>query len=149
MTDGVGSIRVTEVGTSLDNDASLGELVASATQNLSALVRQEIALAKAEMAADAKAAGIGAGMFGTAAFLGHLALIFLSIAAAFGISALGVPLGWAFLIVAVAYLLLAGVLALIGKKSFGRISPPARTIATVKDDIAWAKHPTVRPDRVS
>jgi hypothetical protein len=67
------------------------------------------------------------------------------VAAAFGIHALGLGLGWSFLIVAGAYFLLAGVLAMLGVKNVSKIGPPRRTIETVKDDIAWARHPTRDP----
>lgn len=128
-------------------EPSLGELVSTATRDLSTLLRKEVQLAKTEIKADVAAAGKGAGMLGGAGFVALLGLVFLSIAAAYGVSALGIPLGAGFLVVAVVYLGLAGVLALIGKKSLTRMSPPRRTIETVKDDLAWAKHPTVAPER--
>ena len=144
MTD-TASVRTTS---SADGkDPSLGELVATATRDLSALLRQEVALAKAEITADVTAVAKGAGMFAGAAFVGLLALVFLSVAAAYGIEGLGLPLGVGFVIVAGGYLLIGAILGLVGKKSLGRISPPTRTIETVKDDIAWARHPTVSPSK--
>ena len=124
---------------------SLGELVATATRDLSTLVRKEIELAKLEVSGEVKKAGLGAGLFGGAGFLVFLATIFLSIALAFGIGHF-IGLGWGFLVVGVLYLLLAGILALVGKKQISKVGPPARTIETVKDDIAWARHPTSVPD---
>lgn len=123
-------------------DASLGELVAHATADLSSLLRQELALAKVEIKQEVVSAGKGAGMLGGAGFAGVFALVFLSISAAYGISWLGVPLGCAFFLVGALYLLAAGVLALLGKKSLSRVGPPELTISTVKDDVEWAKHPT-------
>jgi len=127
-------------------DASLGELVATATRDLSSLMRQELELAKVEIKRDVVAAGKGAGGLGAAAFAGLLGTIFLGIAAAYALGRV-VPLGTGFLLVGVGYLLLAGVAGLVGLKSFKKISPPARTIETLKDDAAWAKHPTVAPTR--
>ncbi len=124
------------------SEKSLGELVATATKDLSLLVQQEVALAKAEIKKDVAAAGKGAGLFGGAGFAGVLALVFLSVSAAYGISWLGVPLGCSFFTVGVLYLLLAAVLGLKGKKSISEVGPPEKTIASVKDDVAWAKHPT-------
>ncbi len=124
------------------DERSLGELVASATRDLSQLVHQEVTLAKAELKKEVKAAGAGAGLFGGAGFAGVLALVFLSIAAAYGISWLGIGLGWGFFVVGMLYLVLAAVLALSGKNKLSQVGPPERTIATVKDDIAWAKNPT-------
>ena len=124
------------------SDKSLGELVQSATKDLSLLVHQEFALAKAELKKEATTAGKGAGMLGGAAFAGVFALIFLSIALAYGISWLGIGLGWGFLIVGVLYLLVAAVLGLTGKKKISQVGPPEKTIESVKEDVAWAKHPT-------
>ena len=122
-------------------ERSLGELVALATQDLSLLVSQEIALAKAEIKREVSAAGKGAGLFGGAGFTGLLALVFLSIALAF---AIGRPttLGVGFLVVGLLYLLAAVVLALTGKKQLSQVGPPAKTIETLKDDAAWVRHPT-------
>jgi Flp pilus assembly protein TadB len=124
------------------SETSLGELVARATKDLSVLVQQEVALAKTELKKEAVAAGKGAGMFGGAAVTGLFALIFLSVAAAFAIAWLGLPLGWGFFLVGLLYLIVAAVLALLGKKQISKVGPPEKTIATVKDDVQWAKHPT-------
>lgn len=128
-------------------DASLGELVASATKDLSSLMRKEVELAKLEIKRDVVAAGKGAGMFGGAGFVSLLAVIFLAISAAYGIAGLGLAVGWGFLIVAGVLLLLAGVLGLLGRRSLRKVGPPAHTIETLKDDASWAKHPTVTPAR--
>jgi len=122
-------------------ERSLGDLVQTATQDLSLLVSQEVALAKAEIKRDVAAAGKGAGLFGGAGFTGLLALLFLSIALAF---AIGRPttLGVGFLVVGLLYLVAAAVLALGGKKALAQVGPPEKTIETLKDDAAWAKHPT-------
>lgn len=127
------------MATTTERDRSLGELVAAATAQIEKLVKAEIALAKAEIKEDVKHAGIGAGMFGGAAFFGYFALVFLSVAAAFGISALGIALGWAFLVVGGAYLLLAVLLGLVGKFNLGRLNKVRRTKQTIREDVAWAK----------
>jgi len=129
------------------NDASLGELVANATRDLSSLVHQEIELAKVEIKRDVVAAGKGAGMFGGAGFTGVFALLFLSVSAAYGLHWLGVPLGCSFFAIGAIYLILAALLALTGKKSLTKVGPPEKTIESLKDDAAWAKHPTVAPAR--
>jgi hypothetical protein len=109
-------------------------------------MRSELELAKLEIKRDVVAAGKGAGGLGAAGFTGVLGLIFLSIAAAYALGRV-VPLGTGFLIVGVLYLLVAAVAGLVGLKSFKKMSPPTRTIETLKDDAAWAKHPTVAPTR--
>jgi hypothetical protein len=128
-------------------DPTLGELVATATRDLSSLMRQEVELAKVEIKRDVVAAGKGAGMFGGAGFAGLMALLFLSISAAYGIAHFDVPLGCSFFAVGAVYLLLGAVLALTGKKSISKVGPPTKTIETLKDDAAWAKHPTTTPTR--
>ena len=132
----------TAQSSSSNGEKSLGELVATATKDLSVLVQQEVALAKTEIKKEVAAAGKGAGMFGGAGLTGLFALIFLSISLAYAISWFGIGLGWGFFIVGMLYLVVAGVLALLGKKQISKVGPPAKTIATVKDDVAWAKHPT-------
>jgi hypothetical protein len=124
------------------HEKSLGELVATATKDLSLLVSQEVALAKAELKKEVAHAGKGAGMLGGAGVMGVFALVFLSIALAYAISWFGIGLGWGFFIVGMLYLVVAAVLGLLGKKQLSKVGPPEKTIATVKDDVAWAKHPT-------
>jgi hypothetical protein len=141
----------TVVGGKPVEDQTVGQLFAGVSRDLSLLIHDEIELAKTELKVDAKRAGLGAGFLGGAGFLALLAGLFLSIALAFAFHGLGLPLGVGFLIVGVLYLLLASGLALGGIKSMKKVSPPKRTIQTVKDDIAWAKNPTVAPatgDRV-
>ncbi len=95
-------------------ERTLGQLVAQASDDLSGIVRAEIALAKAELRGDVKNAALGGGLFGAAGYLGLLASILLVIAAAYGLVAAGLSPWLAFLIVAVVLLLIAGVLALVG-----------------------------------
>jgi hypothetical protein len=147
-----GSIRTTPAAppakpTTGTADQSLGDLVSTATRDLSTLIRTEVQLAKVEIKQEVTSVGKGAGLLGGAGFLGVLALVFLSISAAYGISWLGVPLGCAFFTVGALYAIAAGVLALTGKKKISSVGPPEKTIETVKDDIAWAKSPTTPPAR--
>ena len=51
-------------------DRSTGELLKQLSNETTTLVKQEIELLKAELAAKAKPAGIGAGMFGGAGLFG-------------------------------------------------------------------------------
>lgn len=124
-------------------DRSLPELVAEATSELSTLFRKEVELAKAEIRESLGNAGKGAGAFGAAGLAGYLALVFLSLAVMFGLDAAGLPLWAAALVVAVAYAVVAAVLAKTGKRALANASPvPDRTVETLKEDVAWAKHPT-------
>ena len=126
-------------------DKSLGALVASATKDLSALLKGEVALAKAEIRHEAKAAIKGGAMLGAAGLVGYFSLLFLSVALALGIGAL-IGDGWGFLIVGGLYGVVGAVLAVTGKKSMSSMQPPRRTMKTVKADLAWARHPTRATD---
>ena len=121
------------------SDETLGALFVTASRDLSTLVRSEIELAKTEIRADVKNGATGGAMFGAAAFLGVLAIVLLSIAAAYGLVAAGLHPGWAFLIVAVVYLLLAALLAAVGKKAVAKVGPPERAIRTSKETAAYLK----------
>ena len=57
----------------------------------------------------------------------------------YGLVAAGLHPGFAFLIVAVVYLVLAAILALVGKKQVKRVGPPVRTIETTKESVAALK----------
>jgi len=122
-------------------DQTLGALFTTASRDLSALVRNEIELAKAELRVDVKNGAKGGAMFGVAGFLGVVAFILLSIALAYGFVALGLHPGLAFLVVAVLYLVVAGVLAMVGKKAVSKVGPPERTIRTSKETAAFLKSP--------
>lgn len=129
-------------------DKSLGELVASATADISTLMRKEVELAKVEIKREVVNAGKGAGAFGAAGFAGLIGLLFLSIALAYGFSSLySDHVGFGFLTVGVLYLVMAAVAALLGRRSLAKVGPPTRTIETVKGDVAFAKHPTTVPTR--
>jgi len=115
---------------------SIGQLFASATAEVSALVHDEIALAKAELRQDAKRA-----MFGTGAFVGALAVAFfsvpmLSMAAAYWIHTSGLGLAWCFFIVGGAFVLVALLLSLFGYLKFKKVKKPERSIASAKQTAA-------------
>src|SRR5687768_7667750 len=95
-----------------DDDPTIGKLVIDASRDISTLIHKEIELAKSELKVSVKHGGTGIGLFAGAAFLGLLAIIMLSIAFAFLIhwNGDGLDLHWAFLIVFLVYVLLAGLL---------------------------------------
>jgi len=118
-------------------ERTLGQLVADATHDLSSIMRSEIALAKAEISADAKKAGAGAGMFAAAGVFAFLALILLLIAAAYGLVAAGLAPWLSFLIVAGVLLVIGAILALVGKSSISKVKgKPERAIKNAQDTIA-------------
>jgi Putative Actinobacterial Holin-X, holin superfamily III len=121
-------------------DRPTGDLLKQLSQETTTLVRQELELAKAEMAQKGKQAGVGAGMFGGA---GVSALLGLGAFTAAAIAALdaAMPLWLAALILGLVWLAIAGVLALQGKSKVQAASPPVpeQTQESVKEDVEWAK----------
>jgi tetrahydromethanopterin S-methyltransferase subunit C len=121
-------------------EQSAGELVKQLSEQTSALARKEVELAKAELTAKAKWAGLGGGMFGGAGLFGLYALGALTAAAILGLATVVTP--WlAALIVAAIYGAIAGVLALTGKAKVKQATPPVPEQATesVKEDVQWVK----------
>jgi putative superfamily III holin-X len=113
-------------------EVSLGQLVGDVTRDLSTLMRQELALARAELKQEASKTAKGAGAFGGAGFAGYMAVLFLSIALWWALSYL-VGLGWSALIVAVIWGIVAAVLAAVGRRRFREVNPtPERTVDTLK-----------------
>ncbi|MEU0096156.1 phage holin family protein [Kribbella sp. NPDC006257] len=122
-----------------EDEPTVGQLVANASRDLSSLVRSELELAKTELKKTAIAAGTGAGMFGAAGFLALLAIILLSIAAAYGVSALGLHPALSFLIVAVVYLLIGAGLVFVGLRLIKKAKGPERAIETSKESVEALK----------
>ena len=122
------------------SDRSIAELVKQLSDQTATLVHQELDLAKAELTAKGKKAGLGAGMFGAAGVFGLYAVGALT---ACVILALSTAMdGWlAALIVAVVYGAIAGVLALVGKNKVKEGVPPVpeQTVESVKEDVQWTK----------
>jgi hypothetical protein len=123
-------------------ERSLGELVATLTRDLALLVHQEIELVKADLLAAVRKFAIGAAGFAIAAVLALFALPIISIAIALGVHALGISLGWSFLIVGGGYLVLGAIAAFVGLLIFRRAKPSNRSAASVKADLhAIARRP--------
>jgi hypothetical protein len=125
------------------DNASLGELLGEVTRDLSTLMRQEVELAKAELKQSATKAGKGGGMLAGAGVAGHFVLIFLSLALMFALGAL-MPLGWAAVIVAVIWGIIAAVLASIGRKNLKQIQGMPQTGETLSEI-----PPTLKPGEVN
>lgn len=114
------------------DDASVADLVAGASAKLSTLMRQEIALAKAETRQEAVRAGVGAGLLAAAGILGLLVLLLVSFAGARWLSEV-MDLGWAYLVVAGFWLVVALVLAVVGRAQLKKVNPkPERTAQTLR-----------------
>ena len=113
-------------------EPSIAELVTRSTENMSALFRKEIELAKAETKVEAKQAGVGAGMLAGAGVLSLLILGLLSLSAARWLSEV-MDLGWAYLVVAGVWLVVAAGLALAGRAKLSGVHPaPEQTTETLR-----------------
>jgi hypothetical protein len=126
-------------GTEL-RERPLGEVAQDLTRDLSLLVRQEVELAKSEMAQKGRVAAPGLGMIGGAGVVGLMAA---GAVTAFLILALSIVLDeW--LSAMIVGLALAGAAYVLAKRGKERVaeagSPlPEQTIETVKEDVEWTK----------
>ena len=121
-------------------DRPTSELMRELSDQTTALVRKEIALAKVELTEKGKKAGMGAGMFGVAALFGAGA--FAAVTACLILALATFLDGWlAALIVAVVYIAIAGVLAMRGKKQVKEATPPVpeQAVDSTKEDLEWVK----------
>lgn len=128
------------------NDAgetrSLGAIVGDISADLSALVRQEMELARTELKQEARRVGKGAGMLGGAGVAGHLTLWFLSLALVYLLDN-WMPVELAALIVGLVWAVVAAVLAMRGRKEIQEADPQLpKTQQSLKEDVRWAKEQT-------
>ncbi|GAA5141569.1 hypothetical protein GCM10023340_03500 [Nocardioides marinquilinus] len=117
------------------DEPTIGRLVHDASQDISLLLRKEIQLAKSEVKLSVKFGALGIAFFAAAAFVAVLAIIMLSVAIAYLIhwNGSGLDLHWAFLIVFVLYLAIAGLLAFLGVKKVKKVGPPEKAIGQGKE----------------
>ena len=128
----VNSIPLYETGTTKPGNDSIGTLVSNASEQVSTLVRGEIELAKAEVMGSVKKGAVGGGLFGAAGVIALYSTFFLFFAFA-EMLASWMHRGWAFLIVFLIMIALAGLMALIGFRSVKKIQAPKRTIDSVNE----------------
>jgi hypothetical protein len=120
---------------------SLGDLVGDITRDVSTLIHQEIELAKAETKQEVAKAGKAAGMLGGAGFAGYMVALFASLTLAYGIGTFW-PAWTGALVVALLWAVACAVLYLRGRQQLKDVSGPRQTVETIKEDAAWARHPT-------
>ncbi|HET8583712.1 MAG TPA: phage holin family protein [Jatrophihabitans sp.] len=120
-------------------EPSVGQLAADVSAHLSTLVRSEIELAKLELRATVKNAGVGAGLFIAALVVLVFSLTFLFFFCAFGLAALGLDLWLGFLIVFGAQFVVVLLLALLGWRKVRKVRGPQKTIETTKETVDYLK----------
>lgn len=116
-------------------DLPLSELISNLTEDTSTLFRQEVALARAEIKQEASVAMMGVAMMAAAGAFAAVAMILVSLAAAEGLQRwLDIDLAWCYFIVAVVWLVIAGVLFSMGRKKLSDVNPkPERTVESLRD----------------
>jgi putative superfamily III holin-X len=121
-------------------EQSLGELFGRLSSETSTLIRQEFALARAELTEKGREAGKGAGILGGAGVAGLLAAGTLTACFVLLLD-LAMPAWLGALIVAVVYGAIAAFLGLRGRDRVQHAAPPVpeQTVETVKEDVEWAK----------
>jgi hypothetical protein len=136
VTPGEPDLRASAVASHASRDvsnASVGDLIGEVTRDMSTLMRQELALAKAEVRQEAAKAAKAGGMLGAAGFAGYMVLLFLSCAAWWGLASV-LPAGTSAFIVAVIWAIIGGVLFAIGRRRMREVNPkPERTVETVSE----------------
>jgi MFS family permease len=121
-------------------DETTADLLRSLSEQITQLVRQEVALARSELTTKGKKAGFGAGLLAGAGLLGLFCLATLVGAFVAGLS-VALPVWAAALIVAAVLGSAGGVLALAGKRKLDEVPPPVPTDAlqSTKEDVEWLK----------
>jgi uncharacterized membrane protein YqjE len=121
---------------SIDHRVPTSELINTASAQISTLVRDELTLAKMELAEKGKRAGVGGGLFGGAALM---AAYGVGLLLALAVAALDLvwPLWLAILVVMVVVFAIAAVAALIGRRQIRSATPamPTEAVAGVQADI--------------
>jgi uncharacterized membrane protein YqjE len=127
------------------SEASIGDLAARLSEQVSRLVRDELALAQVEAKQKAKKLGLGVGMFGASAVL---ALLGAGAGVACAILAVHVVLnGWqSALVVAGALFIGAGMVAMVGRLGIAGGTPPIPTgaLESTKADVAAVREAVKR-----
>jgi uncharacterized membrane protein YqjE len=121
-------------------DRPIGEVTSALTRDLSLLVRQELELAKAEMAEKGRVAALGLGMIGGAGVAALMAAGALTACAVLVLS-LFLPAWLSALLVGAALGAVAYLLAVRGKDQVAKAGTliPEQTIETIEEDVEWAR----------
>jgi hypothetical protein len=117
-----------------------GSLLSDAINQLTRLVRGEVALAKAEIAQNVRNAGLGIGLLVGAVVLVLVALNVLAAALVAALAETGLGAGWSALIVGVVILVVAAILAMRGLNALKPENlAPSRTVRNVQADAQTIK----------
>jgi hypothetical protein len=113
-------------------NTSLGDLVGEVTRDISTLMRQEVQLAKVELKESATKTAKGAGLLGGAGYGAGMAVFFLSVALWWALGQV-MGLGWAAVVVAVIWAVIAGILFATGRAQLKQVEGAPQTVETIKE----------------
>jgi fatty acid desaturase len=113
-------------------NASLGELVGEVMRDVSTLIRQEMALAKAELRESAVTTAKGAGMLGGAGYAASMTVLFLSLALWAALATL-IGWGWSGVVVAVVWAIIAAILYAVGRERLTKVKGAPQTVETLQE----------------
>ncbi|MEV7608478.1 phage holin family protein [Microbacterium sp. NPDC089320] len=111
---------------------SIGDLLGEVSRDISTLMRQEVALAKAELKDAASKSAKGAGLMGAAGYGALMAVFFLSVALWWALGEL-VGGGWSAVIVALIWAIIAGILFAVGRGQLAKVEGVPQTVDTLKE----------------
>jgi hypothetical protein len=119
----------------------IGQLIGDITDDLSRLFRQEVELAKAEALQEGRKAAVAAANIAAAGVAGVLAATLLSLAAMFALAEL-MHIGWAAVIVALLWTVVAVALQAAGRQKLRSVAALPQTTETLKENAQWLQNPT-------
>lgn len=111
---------------------SLGDLLAEVTRDISTLMRQEVALAKAELKESAGRSAKAAGTLGGAGYGALMAVFFLSVALWWTLATF-MGGGWAGVVVAVIWAIIALILYTVGRRQLKEVKGAPQTVETLQE----------------
>jgi uncharacterized membrane protein YqjE len=129
-----------------DDQQSLGDLVALAARDISQLIRFEISLAKSELRMDAQRIGLAGALVAITMFVLCLVIVLLSFAAAFGFVAAGIPISWAFVIVAFIWVVFGIVACLVAYLKVRKVTGMRMTRQSIQDNLDMLRRSDSSPD---
>lgn len=115
----------------MSEEKTLGQLVTEVTNQMSEILRHEVALARAELGSSARNGLAVSGLLGAAGYLLSLAAVMLCVAGGYGLVAAGLSEWLAFLAVAGALVLLALLFGAVGAWRARHVRPPTRAAQAV------------------
>lgn len=111
---------------------SVGDLLGEVSRDISTLMRQEVLLAKVELKESATKSAKGAGLLGGAGYGALMAVFFLSVALWWALATV-MGGGWAGVVVAVIWAIIALILFVIGRSQLKQVQGAPQTAETLKE----------------